>query len=159
MKRLMKIFRISNLMRVFGGLLLLFYGGVLLAVFSTWSEQNARIDLLILFFILFFMPGALLVGAGAKLDRKSEARRAIQQNESFTEATGSSIQSERGERVDSDDGKAQRVSSAADVTEASATQPMKMIVCSSCGAQNSLTLPNTTAICEYCGSMVADTQV
>ena len=155
-----KIFSLGNLLRVFGGIFLFLFSMVVLLITINWSTQKDKLELFLLFFVLFFTPGALMYWAGTKLNKKADEQNAMQQAASM-ELMHNPLQSDMEEDEDWDEykrkedpGQSARYAAAEAAASVSPPRLPKMITCPSCGAQNSVP-PRSTISCEYCGSTIS----
>ncbi|CAH8244602.1 hypothetical protein WJ0W_001833 [Paenibacillus melissococcoides] len=120
-------------------------------------------EILIIFFFLFCLPGTLMYWAGTRLNRKEDQAQSLP-NRFGGEGKASSSQAGRTTDQEwkkySRDPIPKRVAyTAAAAKEAASAQsppsPPRRMICPGCGAQN--TVPAHASIaCEYCGSTLTN---
>lgn len=153
------IFRLGNLLRLFGGVFMGLFGIIIFGVIVTWSVNEGRSTLIIFSSLFLFIPGALMFWSGTRIIKKTNEQNSIP-------PTPTPEHIPEPSRPDMDEGRraangpvpqnhpAGRAAAEAAAANASSPGQPKMITCPGCGAQSSVP-PNSTIICEYCNSTIS----
>lgn len=156
-------FRLGNMLRVIGLIFLIFFGLVVLVL--ALSKQENELEILIIFFILFCLPGGLMYWAGTRLNRKEDQAQSAPNGFS---GEGKASSSQAGRTTDQEWKKYSRepipkrsayTATAAAAKETASAQsppsPPRRMICPGCGAQNTVPAQASVA-CEYCGSTLTN---
>ncbi|WP_268625010.1 hypothetical protein [Paenibacillus alvei] len=149
----------QSFLRFAGGFLMFLYGIVWFGMIVNWSTQGDKFMLAAIFALLFFTPGVLLWWAASGLEKRSQERFRREHLAYFEQETvpmpsyAPTIEEIVEEPPAQPIRRAEMEAAASSTVPQTAPQLPKMIACSSCGAQTSVS-PSSTSTCEYCGSTV-----